>query len=306
VWIVEQAEAFYVSMGFPQLPQSFWERSDLYPVAVDQARKKNTHASAWHLDLAEDVRSLMSVEPNARWFGTSHHELGHVYYYMAYTRPEVPLLLRAGANRGFHEGIGELINIASLQVPYLRETGLLPAGQQIDRIGWLLNEALTESIMFLPWAAGTMSSFERDLYEEELPVEAWNQRWWEHVGQFQGVEPPAPRDSTACDGCTKTHVNDDPAQYYDYAVAAVLKYQLHDHIARKIMKSDPHEANYAGRRDVGDFLQTILRQGKTEDWRQLLQQTTGEPLSARAMLEYFQPLSAWLEEQNAARDCAWE
>jgi len=33
------------------------------------------------------------------------------------TRPEVPLVLRGGANRAFHEGVGELINIAAGQVP---------------------------------------------------------------------------------------------------------------------------------------------------------------------------------------------
>ncbi len=62
--IVKSAENFYVSLGFPKLPPSFWERSDLYPVPAGLARKKNAHASAWHIDHAGDVRSLMSVEPN--------------------------------------------------------------------------------------------------------------------------------------------------------------------------------------------------------------------------------------------------
>ena len=57
----------------------------------DSKRKKNTHASCWHIDLENDIRSLQSIEPNARWFFTAHHELGHGYYFKAYTRPEVPL-----------------------------------------------------------------------------------------------------------------------------------------------------------------------------------------------------------------------
>ena len=61
--IVKSAESFYVSLGFPKLPPSFWERSDLYPVPPGVARKKNSHASAWHIDRAQDVRSLMSVRP---------------------------------------------------------------------------------------------------------------------------------------------------------------------------------------------------------------------------------------------------
>ncbi|MDH3785615.1 MAG: M2 family metallopeptidase, partial [Acidobacteriota bacterium] len=200
-WIVEQAERFYTSMEFPELPEIFWERSDLYPVPISE-RHKNTHASAWHLDLENDVRSLMSVEANARWFSTTHHELGHIYYYIAYTRPEVPLLLRGGANRGFHEGIGELISLASMQAPYLKEVGLLGADDEIDQQQWLLNEALSESIMFLPWAAGVMSFWEKELYADELPADQFNKRWWDYVARFQGVTPPNDRPADGCDACT--------------------------------------------------------------------------------------------------------
>ena len=85
----------------------------------DSKRKKNTHASCWHIDLENDIRSLQSIEANPRWFFTAHHELGHGYYFKAYSRPEVPYLLRLGAAPGFHEGVGELISLASSQVPYL-------------------------------------------------------------------------------------------------------------------------------------------------------------------------------------------
>ena len=73
-WISKQGEKFYVSLGFDSLPQSFWEKSSLYPVAKNAGFKKNTHASAWHMDLEKDVRSLMSVEPNSEWYETVHHE----------------------------------------------------------------------------------------------------------------------------------------------------------------------------------------------------------------------------------------
>ena len=31
-WVARQGEKFYVSLGFPELPKSFWEKSSLYPV----------------------------------------------------------------------------------------------------------------------------------------------------------------------------------------------------------------------------------------------------------------------------------
>lgn len=300
-WIVQRAESFFVSMGFPKLPQSFWDKSDLYPVPEGQTRHKNSHASAWHMDLNQDIRSLMSVKPDAEWFGTSHHELGHIYYYMSYTRPEVPLTLRRGANRAFHEGIGELANVAAFQVPYLKQTGVVPKNYKVNPIDSLLKEALEQTVAFVPFATGTMSRFEYELYEKNLPVDQFQTRWWSIVSQYQGIAVPnAARltDPTLCDACTKTHVIDDPAQYYDYALATVIKYQLHEHIATKILKQDPHACNYYGSKEAGSFIKSILEKGATEDWREVLKGATGEELSTRAMVAYFEPLRKWLVAEN--------
>jgi len=304
-WIVERAEAFYTSMGFAELPDSFWTASDLYPVPEGETRHKNAHASAWHMDLEHDVRSLMSVESDWRWFTTAHHELGHIYYYLSYARPEVPYLLREGANRSYHEGIGDLIALAASQEPYLRQVGVLPEGAAIDQMQWLLDSALTGPIVFLPWSAGVMSHFERDLYAGELPAAELNARWWEHVRRFQGIEPPAERPATGCDACTKTHINDDPAGYYDYALANVVLYQLHDHICRNILHQDPRACNYFGSREVGDFLRAILEPGMTRDWREVLREHTGRDLTAEPMLEYYRPLLGYLEERNRGRACGF-
>ena len=305
-WIVKQSEAFYTSMGMPPLPQSFYEKSDLYPLPPGAERKKNTHASAWHMDLEKDVRSLMSVENNWRWFETSHHELGHIYYYLAYTSADVPLTLRGGANRAFHEAIGDLIGIAARQPAYLKEIGLLEEDAEIDEIAWLLDEALDQAVVFIPFSAGTMSFFEHDLYEENLPVGEFNRRWWEHAARFQGIAPPSPRGEEFCDACTKTHITDDPAQYYDYAMAFVLKYQLHTYIAKNILGQDPRNCNYYGNKEVGDFLWELLSLGATRDWREVVREKTGGEVSTKAMLEYFEPLVGYLREENADRDVGWQ
>lgn len=305
-WIVKQAEEFYVSLGYPKLPQTFWEKSDLYELPPGAPRKKNTHASAWHIDLDRDVRSLMSVKPNADWFYTSHHELGHVYYYMAYTNPEVPVTLRGGANRAFHEAVGDLISIASSQVPYLKQVGVMPADMKVDQMQWLLNEALDNAIVFVPFSAGVMTGWEHDFYEQNLPADQLNRRWWEYVTKYQGVEPPSERGEEFTDAATKTHIIDDPGQYYDYALAYLIKYQLHMHIAKNILKQDPHNCNYYGNKEVGQFLWNILKLGQTKDWRQVIKDATGEDISARALLEYFAPLNDYLQEQNKGRQVGWK
>ncbi|MEY2504693.1 MAG: peptidyl-dipeptidase, partial [Verrucomicrobiota bacterium] len=305
-WIIKTAEQFYTGLGFSPLPQTFWERSDLYPLPPDSKRKKNTHASCWHIDLENDIRSLQSIEPNSRWFFTAHHELGHGYYFKAYTRPEVPPLLRTGAAPGFHEGIGELISLASSQVSYLQSREILPKDFKADTTAFLLDDALARAIPFIFFSCGTMPHWEADVYARNLPPEQWNARWWKYVSDFQGVEPPAPRGEEFCDAATKTHINDTPAYYYNYAFATVFKFQLHDYIARKILKQPPQSCNYADNKEVGKWLDNILRKGSTEDWRKVLKEATGEEISTRAMAEYFKPLQTWLEEQNKGRQIGWE
>ncbi len=305
-FVIKSAERFYTGIGFAPLPATFWTRSDLYPVPAGDPRKKNTHASCWHIDLATDIRSLQSIEPNPWWFFTAHHELGHGYYFMSYTRPEVPPLLRDGANPGFHEGFGELIALASSQAPYLKSVGILPADYKVDETAFLLGNALSPGVPFIYWSSGVIAHWEADIYAHNLPASEWNARWWHYVRKFQGVEPPAARGEEFCDAATKTHINDTPAYYHNYAFAQVFKYQLHDYIARKILHQPPQACSYAGNKAVGDFLKSVMEKGATEDWRKVMKEATGEEFSTRAMLDYYAPLMKWLEEQNKGRPIGWE
>jgi len=104
-----------------------------------------------------------------------------------------------------------------------------------------------------------------------------------------------------CDPATKTHINDDPAGYYDYALSFVLLFQLHDHIAREILHQDPRNTCYYGDPRVGEFLKSIMTPGASVDWRQMLREKTGSDMTAKPMLEYFEPLRKWLVEQNRGR-----
>jgi peptidyl-dipeptidase A len=299
-WLVKTAEEFYVSVGFENLPEVFWEKSSLYPYPADSSVKKNNHASAWHLNLERDVRSLMSVEPNTEWYETTHHELGHIYYYLTYTNKDVPVLLRGGANRGYHEAMGSLLGLAAMQKPYMEHLGLIPSGVETDETKVLLKEALSY-IVFLPFGAGVMTEFEHDLYKGNLPEDQFNARWWQYVKQYQGIVPPTERGEEYCDAATKTHINNDAAQYYDYAMSYVLLFQFHDHIAKKILKQDPHSTNYFGNKEVGKFLKEVMYPGASQDWRELLKKSVGSELSAQPMLDYFMPLMDFLKKANAGR-----
>lgn len=300
-WMVKEGENFYKSIGFEALPESFYKKSSMYPLPADAPYKKNNHASAWHMDLENDLRCLMSVEPTAEYYETLHHELGHIYYYISYSNPEVPYLLREGANRAFHEAIGSLMGLAAMQKPFLAAKGLVDSDTKTDEMQHLLKDALNY-IVFIPFSAGVMPGFENALYAENLPKNEFNKKWWELAKKYQGMVPPTERGEEYCDAASKTHINDDAAQYYDYAISYILLFQFHDYIAKQILHQDPHATNYFGSKEIGVFMKSILESGANNDWRELLKQSIGSEMSAKPMLEYFAPLMDYLKEQNQGRN----
>src|SRR5690606_477330 len=106
--------------------------------------------------------------------------------------------------------------------PFLANLGLVAATQDgsnsEQEMQALLKEALN-FIVFIPFSAGVMTSFEHDLYVENLPKEQFNQKWWALAKKYQGITPPSSRGEEYCDAASKTHINDDAAQYYDYAIS---------------------------------------------------------------------------------------
>ena len=138
-----------------------------YGCHADAEYMKNNHASAWHLDLADDVRSLMSVEPNDRWWMTVHHELGHIFYYQAYSRPEVPPLLRRGANVLLLDEPTNDLDVETLRA--LEEALLTFAGTVlvISHDRWFLDRVATHIMAFegdshVEWFEGNFTDYEAD------------------------------------------------------------------------------------------------------------------------------------------------
>ncbi len=107
VRMTKSAESFYTSIGFPALPQTFWERSML---TRPRDREVVCHASASDMDDKDDVRIKMCMRPIEEDLFTIYHELGHVYYFIWYK--DQPALFQDGAHDGFHEAIGDAVNLS--------------------------------------------------------------------------------------------------------------------------------------------------------------------------------------------------
>ena len=107
--MTKSAESFYTSIGFPALPQTFWERSML---TRPRDREVVCHASAWDMDDKDDVRIKMCIKPIEEDLFTIYHELGHVYYYIWYKDQPDPVPGRRArrlprSHRRRHQPLGD-------------------------------------------------------------------------------------------------------------------------------------------------------------------------------------------------------
>ena len=297
--MVRYGERFFSSLGFDPLPDTFWERS-LFVQPAD--RDVVCHASAWNLDYGSDVRIKMCLDVSGEDFVTIHHELGHNYYQRAY-RDQSPLY-RDGANGGFHEGIGDTIAL-SMTPDYLVEVGLLDEAPAADRdIGLLLRLAL-DKVAFLPFGL-LVDQWRWQVFSGEIRPEAYNEGWWDLRTAYQGVAPPAPRSEADFDPGAKYHI---PANvsYTRYFLAHILQFQFHRALCEAAGHEGPlHRCSIFGSREAGQRLQAMLEPGASRPWPDVLELGTGRrEMDATAILDYFAPLQAWLDEQNADRSCGW-
>ncbi|MDB5703013.1 MAG: peptidyl-dipeptidase [Sphingomonas bacterium] len=301
VKMVKAGEGFYSSLGFAPLPDSFWTRSQITKPAD---REVICHASAWDIDNKDDVRVKMCIKVNADDFVTIHHELGHNYYQRAYK--DQPFLYENGANDGFHEAIGDFVAL-SITPDYLVQIGLLDQSKvpSADKdIGLLLRQAM-DKVAFLPFGL-LIDKWRWGVFSGSIKPEGYEASWNALRLQYQGVTPPVARDETKFDPGAKYHV---PASvpYTRYFLARLLQFQFYQAACKQAGWTGPlHRCSFYGTKEVGAKLNAMLTLGQSKPWPEALEAFTGSrEMSGQAMVDYFAPLKAWLDEQNKGKPLGW-
>ena len=299
--MVKMGEAFYTSLGMDPLPDTFWERSQFTKPA-----DKNVvcHASAWDVQFNNDLRIKMCINLNQEDLYTIHHELGHDFYYHYYYK--LPMLYQNGANDGFHEAIGDTIQL-SMTPEYLKEKGLLATVVKSDKatINQQMSVALSK-IAFLPFGL-LVDKWRWDVFSGEVAPDKYNQHWWDLKKQYQGVAPPIERAASDFDPGAKFHVAAN-VPYMRYFLAAILQFQFHKALCEKAgFKGPLYECSIYGNKDAGAAYIKMLSLGASKPWQDALFELTGtREMDGSAILEYFAPLQGWLEKQNKGQQCGWQ
>ena len=238
------------------------DRSDLFP-----RDGKCQHAFCIDVDRAGDIRVLANVVPTQQWMDTMLHELGHATF-DAGLDPSLPWLLR-DTHLVVTEGIAILMGRLASDAEWLeRVVGVDPVA--VAAIADALRAArAAEMLVFTRWVL-LMTNFERSLYAD--PESDLDARWWELVERYQLVKRPDDRSNP--DWAAKIHVACAPVYYHTYLFGHIVASQLAATLEREC-------GGLVDRPEAGRLLaERVFAPGLAVRWDRLIEQATGEPLSA--------------------------
>jgi peptidyl-dipeptidase A len=302
VAMVRRSEDFYTSIGFPPLPASFYDKSMLLR---PRDRDALCHASAWPMDLGStDMRIKMCIKPTEEDQYTIYHEMGHIYYYVAYK--DIPPIFQGGANDGFHEAIGDTIRL-NITPGYLAQIGLAGKAGGDDKA--ILNAQLKlalEKVAFLPFGL-LIDKWRWGVFDGSIAPDQYNTGWWQLRRKYQGLSSPVAATPADFDPGAKNHVPTN-VPYMRYFLADILQFQFYRSLCEAAGQKGPlSQCSIYGNKEAGARYWKMLGEGAQQPWQKTLKELTGkEEMDASAIIDYFAPLYAWLQEQNRGKSCGWQ
>lgn len=257
---VALSERTFAGMGLET--RAVLDRSDLFP-----REDKCQHAFCIDIDREGDVRVLANVVPGQRWLDTMLHELGHATFDNGID-PGLPWLLR-DCHTVVTEGIAILMGRLAGDAEWLeRVLGTDPAAVSAI-VDDLRAARAAELLVFARWVL-VMTHFERSLYAD--PEADLDARWWELVERYQLIPAPAGRHRP--DWAAKIHVACVPVYYHCYLYGHLVASQLAATLEREC-------GGLVDRPAAGALLTgRIFAPGLSVRWDTLIEQATGEPLTA--------------------------
>src|SRR5262249_18372326 len=216
------------------------------------------------------------------------------------------------ANDGFHEATGDTIAL-SVTPEYLVKIGLLAKAPDTSHdLGLLMTRAL-EKVAFLPFGL-LIDQWRWKVFSGEVTPGNYNKAWWDLRLKYQGIAPPSTgsgqvpgvRGEEFFDPAAKYHVPDN-TPYTRYFLADILQFQFHRGLSKTagcalvLSRCSIYES-----RPAGDRLHAMLAMGQSRPWPEALDAVAdSKQMDATAILDYFAPLSTWLDEQLKGKPVGW-
>ncbi len=274
---LEQLTAdYFKGIGLPM--DDILKNSDLY-----EKPGKNQHAFCTDIDNEGDVRVLCNIQPNQQWMGTMLHEFGHGVYDKFIDR-SLPYSLREPAHTFTTESIAMFFGRLSSNPEWIKAMVGISDIEKAKIAEDCFRTLRLEQMVFSRWAQ-VMYRFEKSMYAD--PDQDLNQLWWNLAEKYQMIKKPAGRN--APDWATKIHIATFPCYYHNYLMGELLASQFSYYITEKVLKqSDLKTQSFIGNPEIGNyFKEKVFKPGKTMYWNDMIEQATGEKLTAKYYAKQF-------------------
>jgi peptidyl-dipeptidase A len=274
--IRELCRRYYDGIGLQV--DDIYARSDLY-----DRPGKYPHAYGYDADREGDVRVLANLQDTERWMETLLHETGHALYSKYHDRGE-PWLLREPAHNFTTEAAAMFFGRLSRNA-YWMQAMLGLSDEETAKVKAVGDKYLRfQQVLFIRWAL-VMYHFEKALYAN--PDQDLNTLWWDLVEKYQSVRrPPGPVDAG---WASKLHFTTAPCYYHNYVLGELLASQWHHDIVHKVLGLESDAGvSYVGDPRIGAyFREKVFGPGALYRWDELIERSTGEPLTPRYFVEQF-------------------
>uniref|UniRef100_A0AAF5PJ94 Angiotensin-converting enzyme n=2 Tax=Wuchereria bancrofti TaxID=6293 RepID=A0AAF5PJ94_WUCBA len=291
----KQAYKTLKQIGFNKLPSSFWTKSIF---TRTWSRDMLCHPpAAYDMRNELDYRVKACAHLNLPDFELTHKLLVHIYYY--YMCREQPLLFREATNPSFLTAVTNAFAINARNIEYLKMMKLITSETGYSRskiINRLYLEAL-EDFVKLPFDFA-VDMWRFHIFDGTSTDVTWNSDWWHLSELFQGIKSPVDRKSTDFDAIAFSTIAQTHAPAMKHFFAYIMQFQI-------LKALCPNATNLGNgcmleRSPAIDKIKKVMALGSSITWREALEIITGrKEVDANAMLEYYQPLISWLEEENA-------
>ncbi|XP_069120843.1 angiotensin-converting enzyme-like [Argopecten irradians] len=298
--LVEMAQDFYKSLGFESMTPDFWSKS-LFTKPKD--REMECQPIAFDFSNKEDFRIKMCANVTEEDVITIHSQMGHTVYQMSYK--DQPFLFRGGANPAFTDAAAGLAKLSILTQDHLKIIGLISeiSNNNQSDINALMRLAL-ETVAPLPFYY-IVDKWRWDVLKGRTANANYNIDWWKLRCQQQGISPPEKRTEQDLDIAASYRVAGNQPYIHKF-VSTILKFQWH----KALCSNDQqplHKCDIYRNTLTGSKLKAMLELGASRPWPEAMNLLTGtKTLSAKPLLEYFQPLMDWLGSENDGHGVGWD
>lgn len=299
--IVQMAEEFYTSLGIEKLPSSFWV-DHLQMIPEDFA---GIDCKSRVYELYPDVGLRYCPKYDFKKFVQMHGTFAVIYYHLY--KNNQPIGFDKEAFPGFGSIIGEACILSASSPRHLEAVDLIE--------NYSLDTELTLNRLFRLGIHTFVSipiyyvneKFWVDALDQRIKSEDYNCGYWQLMQDFAGIEPPVYRTEQNFDPGYKFYQGiDDNKPNTVKLLGEIMGYQIYRGLCLKTgnyIPGDPtyplHNCDFYKNEKAGEILREMFSLGASKNWREILKIATDETkLSAKALLEFYEPLYNWLKEQN--------